>query len=164
MHLSFRANAAAMSIFALATILPATLNAQEARTEANCTYETCALGLAPAWNGLAVTRGNAQRTVAVLGFFYPTDVSRTFQADREAMDAAADAVRVRSIAAAMTDGGIVLAATGIARALFRRDWDNLSTALTVVGGGALGASVPFQFAADGHLSRAVWLFNRRYSK
>jgi hypothetical protein len=144
--------------------LSAEASAQAVRSDANCTYQTCALGLAPVWNGLAVTRGSEQREVAVLGFLFPTDISRTFEADREALDAAADAVRVRSVAAALTDGGIVLAATGIARALFRRDWDKLSTALTVAGGGALGASVPFQFAADGHLSRAVWLFNRRYAK
>ena len=151
-------------VLAVTAVFPFRADAQQPRAETNCTYETCALGLSPAWNGLAVTRGTEQRPLAVLGFFFPTDVSRTFQADREALDAAADAVRVRSIAAAMTDGGIVLAATGVARALFRRDWDGLSTAMLVVGGGALGASVPFHFAADGHLSQAVWLFNRRYSR
>lgn len=142
----------------------ATAHAQAPHTDSNCTYQTCALALEPVWNGLAVTRGIGGRKVAVLGFFFPSDISREFQADREALDAAADALRVRSVAAALTDGGLLLVATGVARGLFRRDWDNLSTALTVVGGSALGASVPFQFAADGHLSRAVWLFNRRYAR
>jgi hypothetical protein len=33
-----------------------------------------------------------------------------------------------------------------------------------VGGAALGLSVPFQFAADGALSRAVWWHNARYAR
>ena|SRR5829696_4585042 len=100
----------------------------------------------------------------MLGFFIPEDVSHAFADDAEAVDVARDAFRIRQIGAALTDAGIVLAATGLARALFRRDWDALSTGLTVGGGAALGAGVPFQFAADGALSRAVWLYNRRYAR
>lgn len=143
--------------------VPATSNAQ-VRAPANCTYQTCALGLAPVWDGIAVVRGDAEHRVATLGFFLPGDVSSVFQDDPDALDAAKEAVSIRQIGAALTDGGIVLAATGIARALFRRDWDRLSTALTVAGGASLGASIPFQFAADGQLSRAVWLFNRRFAR
>ena len=100
----------------------------------------------------------------MLGFFIPEDVSHAFADDAEAVDVARDAFRIRQIGAALTDAGIVLAATGLARALFRRDWDALSTGFTVGGGAALGAGVPFQFAADGALSRAVWLYNRRYAR
>jgi hypothetical protein len=130
----------------------------------NCTYRTCALGVVPRWDGLAVTRGESSRPVALLGFFWPGDVRGVFIGDDDALDAATDAILMRQAAAVMTDGGLILVATGIARALFTRDWDKLSTAMTVIGGASLGASVPLQFAADGHLSRAVWLFNRRYSK
>jgi hypothetical protein len=34
----------------------------------------------------------------------------------------------------------------------------------VAGSASLAAGVPFQFAADGALSRAVWLYNRRFSR
>ena len=143
--------------------LPIATGAQQ-RTPANCTYQTCALGLAPVWDGLAVVRGDSERRVATLGFFLPGDVSSVFADDPDALDAARDAVQIRQIGAVLTDGGLVLAATGLARALFRRDWDKLSTGLTVAGAASLGASIPFQFAADGALSRAVWLYNRRFSK
>jgi hypothetical protein len=143
--------------------LPAVTEAQ-VRPPANCTYQTCALGLSPMFDGLAVVRGDSERRVATLGFFLPGDVSSVFQDDPEALDAARDAVQIRQIGAVLTDGGLVLAVTGLARALFRRDWDKLSTGLTVAGAASLGASVPFQFAADGALSRAVWLYNRRFSR
>ena len=143
--------------------LPAVTEAQ-VRPPANCTYQTCALGLSPMFDGLAVVRGDSERRVATLGFFLPGDVSSVFQDDPEALDAARDAVQIRQIGAVLTDGGLVLAATGLARALFRRDWDKLSAGLTVAGAASLGASVPFQFAADGALSRAVWLYNRRFSR
>jgi len=149
---------------ALAAIVAPKISNAQVRTPANCTYQTCALGLAPVWDGLAVVRGESEQRVATLGFFLPGDVSSVFQDDPEALEAARDAVSIRQIGAVLTDGGLVLAATGIARALFRRDWDKLSTALTVTGAASLGVSVPFQFAADGQLSRAVWLFNRRFAR
>src|SRR6476659_11454286 len=90
--------------------LPATSSAQ-ARPPANCTYQTCALGLAPVWNGLAVVRGDSERTVATLGFFLPGDVSRVFEDDPDALDAARDALQIRQIGAVLTDAGLVLAAT-----------------------------------------------------
>jgi len=151
-------------IFVVALCALPRVSTAQARPPANCTYQTCALGLAPVWNGLSVVRGDSERRVATLGFFLPGDVSSVFEDDPDALDAARDAVQIRQIGAALTDAGIVLAATGIARALFRRDWDKLSTALTVGGGAALGVSVPFQFAADGQLSRAVWLYNRRFAR
>ena len=138
--------------------------AAQRQAPANCTYQTCALGLAPVWDGLAVTRGDSERRVATLGFFLPGDVSSVFEGDSEALEAARAAVRIRQIGAVLTDGGLLFAATGIARGLFRRDWDKLSTAFTIGGATALGVSIPVQFAADGELSRAVWLYNRRFAR
>lgn len=132
--------------------------------EPNCTYQECALGLAPVWNGLAVTRGESQQEVAVLGFFWHADVSQAFEGDRQAVQKARDAMATRQVGAVLTDVGIVLAFTGIARGLYHHDWDKFSTTLALGGGTALVASVPFQFAADGYLSRAVWLFNRRFAR
>ena len=152
---------------ALLAALPAIpVNAQRpaSRTDLNCTYQTCALGLAPVWNGLEVTRGDSERRAAMLGFLLPEDISHVFADDAEARDVARDAFRIRQIGAALTDAGIILGATGLARALYRWNWDGLSTGLTLAGGASLAAGIPFQFAADGALSRAVWLFNRRFSK
>jgi hypothetical protein len=136
----------------------------QARPEANCTYEACALGIAPVWNGLAITKGEREETVATLGFFYPTDVASVFKGNDAAVAAANDAVRIRTIAAALTDAGIVLVGTGIARGLFQRHFDGLSQALAFSGAASLAVSVPFQFSADGLLSRAVWLYNRKYAR
>ena len=144
-------------------IVPFVASAQ-VRPEPNCTYQTCALGLAPVWDGLSVVRGESERRVATLGFFVPGDVSEIFKDDADALDAAREAVRLRRIGAVLTDAGIAMAATGLARALFQRDFDKLSGALTLAGAGSLGVSIPVQFAADGYLSRAVWLYNRRYSR
>ena len=154
------------SFFATVIALAASPSVSQSQRQApaNCTYQTCALGLAPVWDGLAVTRGDSERRVATLGFFLPGDVSSVFEGDAEALEAARAAVQMRQIGAALTDGGLVLAATGIARALFRRDWDKLSTAFTIGGATALGVSIPVQFAADGQLSRAVWLYNRRFAR
>lgn len=149
------------AFFFAAGIAAIPVEAQQ-RTPANCTYQNCALGLSPVWNGIDITRGEEQTRVASLGFFFPQDVSHAFREDPEAVDVARDAFRIRQAAAILTDAGLVLTATGIARALFQRDFDTLSTALTVVGGISFAGSVPLQFAADGALSRAVWLYNRRF--
>ena len=148
----------------IAACLPLNSAKAQARTDANCTYETCALGIAPVWNGLAITKGERQQTVATLGFFYPTDVASVFEGNDAAVDAANDAMRTRTIAAALTDAGIVLVATGIARAAFQRHFDGLSQALAFSGAASLAVGVPFQFSADGLLSRAVWLYNRKYAR
>ncbi len=154
----------ALGVLVIAPAFSAGAQRTTNRADPNCTYQSCALGLVPAWNGIEITRGDSQRRVAMLGFFVPEDVSRAFADDPEAVDVARDAFRIRQVGAALTDAGLVLAATGLARALFRRDWDALSTGLTVGAGAALAAAVPAHFAADGALSRAVWLYNRRYSR
>ncbi|HEX6574443.1 MAG TPA: hypothetical protein VF042_05680 [Gemmatimonadaceae bacterium] len=136
----------------------------QARTSANCSYQECALGLAPAWDGIEITRGDSQRRVGSLGFFFPQDITSAFAGDPEAVDVARDAFRIRQAAAILTDAGIVLVGTGVARALFQREFDGLSTTLTAVGGVSFLGGVPLQFAADGALSRAVWLFNRRFAR
>ena len=156
----FTISALAIGVFCI----PFSFAKAQSRAEPNCTYESCALGIAPVWNGLAITKGERQETVATLGFFYPTDVASVFAGNDAAIDAANDAVRTRTIAAALTDAGIVLVGTGIARGIFQRHFDGLSQALAFSGAASLAVSVPFQFSADGLLSRAVWLYNRKYAR
>lgn len=152
---------------AVATIVgPVALAAQDQPPQPppNCTYESCALGLAPAWNGLAVTRGISGRQIANLGFFWPTDIRPLFAGDAAALEAATEALQMRTVAAAFTDAGLLLVATGLARAGFQREFDGFSQALTGVGAASIGISIPLQFAADGYLSRAVWWYNRRFAR
>ncbi len=145
-----------------ATGFASTAAAQQA--PANCSYETCALGLKPVWNGLAVTRGISERQVANLGFFWPSDIRPGFADNAAALEAAEEALQTRTIAAVLTDAGLLLLGTGLARAAFQREFDGFSKALTYTGATSLGLSVPLHFAADGMLSRAVWWHNRRYSR
>ena len=156
--------ALAVAGLSVATVNAGTVHAQGDRAPANCTYESCALGLAPAWNGLAITRGISQRPIANLGFFWPEDVRPVFSGDPQALEAADQALQARTVGAILTDAGLVLLATGLARAGFQREFDGLSKALTIAGSTSIGVSIPFQFAADGYLSRAVWWHNRRFAR
>lgn len=151
-------------VAAIALLLPAMSSAQRTTTDANCTYQTCALGLRPVMDGLAITRGVTERQVGVSSFFWPNDVAPLFAANDSAFEAATEAVRIRTIAAILTDAGIALFAAGVGRAAFQRDFDGLSVTLAGLGLASLGVSVPFQFAADGYLSRAVWWHNTRFAR
>ena len=134
-----------------------------------CSYSACALTISPRWNGLAVVQGTTAHAVANLNFFWPRDVSgslggTTSSADRRARETAAGAVRLRRIGAALTDGGIVLLATAAVRAVSAGHVRQSDAVIAGIGAGAFGLSVPFQFAADGMLSRAVWWHNARYAR
>ena len=140
-------------------------------TNAECAYTTCALNIAPRWNGLAVVRGTDGPQLANLNFFWPRDVSAPLRGPSAltpgADSAAAQARRatgLRRIGAALTDAGALMGAIGAIGALRAGRVRTIDGVLLGAGGAALGASVPFQFAADGALSRAVWWHNRRYAR
>lgn len=145
-------------------VTPPFASGQVERPPANCTYESCALGLAPAWDGIAITRGISQRPIATLSYFYPGDIRPVFADNAQALEAAEQALQTRTIGAAFSDGGLLLLATGLARAAFQREFDGLSKALSLTGAAAIGVSFPLHLAADGYLSRAVWWHNRRFSR
>lgn len=140
------------------------------RPAAECSYESCALGITPRWNGLAVARGAAGVEVANLNFFWPRDISsalRTSAASDGADPAYREArlaVSLRRIGAVLTDGGLVLAAVGAVGALHAGHIRRVDGAFIAAGGAALGVSIPLQFAADGALSRAVWFHNARFAR
>lgn len=152
------------AFFAMTFVESIEAQAPATRTDPNCTYESCALGLAPKWNGLAITRGISQREIANLGFFWPGDIRPVFADNAAALEAADEALRTRTVGAILTDAGLILLGTGLARAAFQREFDGLSRALAITGGTSIVVSVPFQLAADGFLSRAVWWHNRRFSR
>lgn len=123
-----------------------------------CPYVRCALGIAPVWNGLAVVRGADGERVATLGFFHARPLP-LFAGCDSARTYAVRAVRTRRIARVLTDvGGLTLAITA-ARALAAHHLDRGARVAALAGAATFGASVPLQFAADGHLARAVWWYN-----
>ena len=130
-----------------------------ADTSRGCPYVRCALGIAPVWNGLAVVRGSSGAHVATLGFFRARPLPPLFAAHDSAARYAARAVRVRRLGSALTDGGALLLAVGGVRALAAGRLDGGGRIAVGAGAAALAVSVPLQFAADGHLSRAVWWYN-----
>jgi hypothetical protein len=144
---------------------PRPVAAQSATPDsAACDYRRCALGIAPAWDGLAVVRGVEETRVANLYFLWPRDVSSHFRGSDSAMAHVRRAVHLRRIGAVLTNAGVltlVAAAAGAARAGHARRSDSV---LGLAGAAAFAVSVPFQFAADGELSRAVWWHNLRLAR
>jgi hypothetical protein len=136
-----------------------------------CTYQTCALSIAPAWDGLRVVRGGAGQRVANLHFFWPSDIDDVFRgSDGSAVGAdsaaahARRAVQLRWVGAGFTDAGALAIGAAVLRAIGAGHVSKRSQVIAGVGLGALVISVPLQFAADGELSRAVWWHNLRYAR
>ncbi|MES2180379.1 MAG: hypothetical protein V4550_21185 [Gemmatimonadota bacterium] len=123
-----------------------------------CSYQTCALGIVPVWNGLAVVEGVMQTPRANLNFFLPRSLGATFRGD-SALSYSTRAVQTRMIAAAFTDVGVAIAVVVAAHGLHTRRLTTADRLLAVGGVASLAASVPLQFSADGLLSRAVWWHN-----
>lgn len=127
---------------------------------ADCDYRQCAYGIIAAPHGLRVVRGEAEVRVALLGFLWTRDISGAF--DAPAQEAARAAVRTRRWGALLTDTGLALLLTGAARAA-TRDLDETGARLMLAGAATVGLSVPLQFRADTHLSRAVFAHNARFA-
>ena len=109
--------------------------------------------------------------MANLNFFWPRDVTAALRGP-SALTPGADsavaqgrrAVRLRRIGAALTDAGVLAAAIGSASAVRAGRVRRSDGVLLGAGVAGLGLSVPFQFAADGALSRAVWWHNARFAR
>lgn len=171
----WRASIAVLALIAEGT--PSVGHAQSVAANANgpitsrCDYATCALSIAPTWNGLAVVHGVQGERVANLNFFWPREISGALggsDARAPGLDSAVAqarrAVRIRRVGAALTDAGLAMAVAGTAGALHAGRARRSDAILAGAGIAALGLSVPFQFAADGALSRAVWWHNVRYAR
>lgn len=134
-----------------------------------CTYEACALTIAPAWDGLRVVRGSTGQRVTNLHFFWPVDISDELRGPDASIigaDSAAEharrAVELRRAGAGFTDAGALALGAAILRAIGAGHASTRTQVIAGVGLGALVISVPLQFAADGELSRAVWWHNLRF--
>ena len=139
-------------------------------SDTTCSYEACALGIAPAWDGLHVVRGSSRERVANLHFFWPTDVGDVLRgADPAAIGAdsalahARRSLQLRQAGAGFTDAGALALAAALLRAIGAGHASTRTQVIAGVGLGALAISVPLQFGADGELSRAVWWHNLRFA-
>jgi hypothetical protein len=123
-----------------------------------CEYERCALTIVPRLTALTVARGASEERVTSLAFLFPHGVADAFAGNDAAEHHAQRAFSKRVIAAVLTDAGIAVAAAGLARQGRSR------VVTTGIGVAMVASSVPIHFAADAELSRAVWEYNRRFSR
>lgn len=133
-------------------------------TVKSCTYEVCALAIAPVWYGLALERGTDHAKAGVLGFFLPHDVRAAFEGSDSAQVFAKRALRVRRAGAVLTDLGGALIIAGATIAIRDKHFTRDSKTMGIAGASLLTFSVPAQFIADGHLSRAVWWYNLQFAQ
>lgn len=136
----------------------------ESAADDSCTYRRCALAVVPAWNGLDLVRGEREERVGRLGFLWTRDVSPAFTRDPRALEFAKRAVRTRRTAAIFTDLGGALLVTALAGGVADPHHASRWQAIAIGGGAVFAVSVPLQFAADGHLSRAVWWLDARFAR
>lgn len=141
----------------------ANLAAADSSPADTCTYLRCALDVVPAWNGLDLVKGENEERVGRLGFLWTRDVSPVFAGDPHAIELAHRAVRTRRTAAFFTDVGGALLVAALAGGLADSEHSDRWRAIAIGGGAAFTIGVPLQFAADGHLARAVWRFNARFA-
>jgi hypothetical protein len=136
----------------------------------DCDYHACALSIVPTWNGLAVVRGTSGPRVANLNFFVPRSIETALRGPApewpgadSAAASARRAVQLRRMGAVLTDAGLLASALVLARVVDRKRAGRGEQRAGAAALGALVLSVPFQFAADGALSRAVWWHNLRFA-
>jgi hypothetical protein len=118
----------------------------------------------PAWNGLDLVRGESGEHVARLGFFWTKDLSPVFAGEPQAVVFARKAVHTRRTAAIFTDVGAALLVAALVGGAADPDHADTYRGLAIGGAVSFGIGVPLQFAADGHLSRAVWWHNVRFAR
>lgn len=156
--------AAAVALRVVAAASPATAQVGAVSPAgAACDFTRCGLGLLPRLTGLDVVRGADETPVASLGFLRAGDVRPAFAGDTAAVRHAVMAMRLRRAGAALTTLGIAGAAAAVWRGALSHDRAG-SAAFAAAGATLFAVSVPVQFAADAELSRAVWIYNRRFTR
>jgi hypothetical protein len=132
--------------------------------DSSCTYERCGLNIVPRLSALDVVRGASEDRVGSLAFLFPRAVSVPFTGNEIAQRHAEHAFSLRRIASALTDVGVVLTVSAATHAVASARQRDAATAAAIAGGAVIASSVPIHFAADRELSRAVWEYNRRFSR
>jgi hypothetical protein len=157
-----------VAVLILAALLAPPAASGQSHATATCDYARCGLSIAPRWNGLAVVSGAQSEHVVNLNFFWARDIAPAFSAPGIGSDSAVvharRAVRVRRVAAALTNSGVALIGVAGVRAIIAGSVRTGDTPLLVAGGAAMVVSLPLHFRADGALSRAIWWYNRRFAE
>jgi membrane-associated phospholipid phosphatase len=139
---------------------PPSLGAQE-----SCSvYQQCALSIVPRFSGLVVVQGASEVPRANLGFIIPgKPLDHVFAGDTTAVRFGREALGQRRVGALLTMTTVL---TAVAGGILAADADQRSMGNALLAGAAVQgiATVYFQFKADASLARAVWWYNRRYTR
>jgi hypothetical protein len=138
--------------------------AQAQGPDTACSYERCGLNIVPRLMALDVVKGAGETRVASLAFLVPHRVTAAFDGNDLARHRAEHAFRLRRVAAVLTDAGAIIAISAGVRAAATSKARGGSLAAAAAGTAIIASSIPIHFAADGELSRAVWEYNRRFTR
>lgn len=159
MRVSARKSAVVLALVAASAFAPR-LGAQ-----ASCTqYQQCALSIVPRFSGLVVVQGENETPRANLGFIIPgKPLDHVFAGDTTAVRFGREALGQRRVGALLTVSTLL---TAVAGGILAADEDQRTTGGALLGAAALQGvgTVYFQFKADASLARAVWWYNRRFTR
>ena len=112
-----------------------------------------------------MVRGEQEEQVALLGFVLPgRRLDAVFAPDTIAQRFGRTAHKARWIGAVLTvTGTLTLGAAGPIAAPADDPLGRLAGVL-LIGGAQMAVAAYYQFKADADLSRAVWFYNRRFSR
>jgi hypothetical protein len=117
-----------------------------------CTYATCALRVERSIWHRRIVRGATGSSVASLDMPKSSEIAQLFAGSDSASVYGAKYVRAEQINRPLTIVGTALAAVGILQ-------DKRMNGYTISGFSMLAVSIPFVYAQERALSRAVWWYN-----
>lgn len=158
--------AAAVALIAMIA-LPQSAKAQQAGpANMPCIeYERCALGLSASITGMTVLQGVDATPRATLGFFLPgKTLDNVFAGDTTAIRLGSEARRQRVVGAVLSATSVLTLVAASFMAIDAGADGSSANAVFLLGAAQAAGAVHFQLKADNTLSRAVWVFNRRFAR
>ncbi len=158
---------AALALLAMIS-MPQSAQAQQQTSPANMPcieYERCALGLTASVTGMTVFQGTDAAPRAKLGFFLPgKTLDNVFAGDTTAIRLGRDARSQRIVGAVLSATSVLTMVAASFMAIDAGADGSSANAVFLLGAVQGAGAVYFQLKADNTLSRAVWMFNRRFSR
>jgi hypothetical protein len=161
-HATFLNRALIAPLFVALLFAPGVARGQA--SDSSCAYATCALNIVPRLSALDVVKGSSEDRVGSLAFLFPRGVTAPFAGNEVAQRHAQHAFSLRRVASVLTDVGAIVAISASTRAVASTRQRGAATTAAIAGGALVASSIPIHFAADRELSRAVWEYNRRFSR